>query len=422
MKARIALALTETNQAYANAGITTRMRLVHLEEAPYAETGNITTDRNRLSTNGDGYLDQVHTRRNQFGADIVALLVQNGGGYCGIAQAIMASQSTAFHVTARGCATGYYSFGHETGHLQGMRHDTYVDSGTTPYTYGHGYVHTGGTAAQRWRTVMAYDDRCTSLGYNCTRLQYFSNHLNTYNGAAMGVFATARNYQVANNTDLTVANFRTQVIGNPFASSFNSSSSGWSAVTGSWSLSSSAYLRSTGLANTGATVRHTGKYGDLTYTVRMRRYGTCATCSNRIIIRGNPGSLGSYNVWEPSYLFQYSNSGMYNIVYVNAAGTVTSLKPWTASGAVAMNNWNTLKVVAVGTQLKFYINNVLVYTAFNSGLRVGSVGFGFHRDAAAGTLYVDYANLSNTPTADINPNAEVDQGIELEGGTINQAP
>jgi hypothetical protein len=154
----------------------------------------------------------------------------------------------------------------------------------------------------------------------------------------------------------------------------------------------------------------------------MRRYGTCATCSNRIIIRGNPGSLGSYNVWEPSYLFQYSNSGMYNIVYVNAAGTVTSLKPWTASGAVAMNNWNTLKVVAVGTQLKFYINNVLVYTAFNSGLRVGSVGFGFHRDAAAGTLYVDYANLSNTPTADINPNAEVDQGIELEGGTINQAP
>jgi hypothetical protein len=238
----------------------------------------------------------------------------------------------------------------------------------------------------------------------------------------MGVFATARNYQVANNTDLTVANFRTQVIGNPFASSFNSSASGWSSVNGTWSLYGSAYLRSGGVASNGASVRHTGKYGDLTYTVRMRRYGTCTSCANRIIIRGNPASLVSTNWWKPSYVFQYTNDGQYSIYYVNSAGTNTALRGWTASGAVAMNNWNTLKVVAVGSSLKFYINNILVYTAFNSGLRVGSVGFGFYRDTASGTLYVDYANLSNTPTADINPNADVDQGVELQGGTIDQAP
>jgi hypothetical protein len=121
-------------------------------------------------------------------------------------------------------------------------------------------------------------------------------------------------------------------------------------------------------------------------------------------------------------VFQYTNDGNFSIYYMTSAGTFTTLKPWTASGAIAMNNWNTLKVVAVGRQLKFYINNILVYTAFNSGLRVGSVGFGFYRDAAPGTLYVDYANLSNTPTADINPNADVDQGVELQGGTIDQAP
>jgi hypothetical protein len=422
MKARIALALTETNQAYANAGITTRMRLVHLEEAPYAETGNIVTDRNRLTAHGDGFLDQVHGRRNEFGADIVALLVEDGGGYCGVAQAIMASADTAFHVTARSCATGYYSFGHETGHLQGMRHDRYVDPETVPFAYGHGYVHRGSTTPERWRTIMAYNDWCSSLGYNCTRLQYFSNHLNTYNGAAMGSFSTARNYRVANNTDLTVANFRNQVIGEDFFSNFNSSMSGWSQVNGSWVLYGSAYLRSTGLANLGASIRHASKYGDLTYTVRMRRHGSCTSCSNRIIIRGNPASLVSTNWWKPSYVFQYTNDGNFSIYYMTSAGTFTTLKPWTASGAIAMNNWNTLKVVAVGRQLKFYINNILVYTAFNSGLRVGSVGFGFYRDAAPGTLYVDYANLSNTPTADINPNADVDQGVELQGGTIDQAP
>ena len=160
MKARIALAVAETNTSYANDNITTRLRLVHVEEYAYTETGNLGTDLSRLTNTTDAYFSNVHSLRNTYGADMVGLIVENGGAYCGLANAIMATQANAFQVTDRGCATGYYSFGHEFGHLQGARHDVYVDTSTTPYPYGHGYVHTGTTAAQRWRTIMAYDTKC----------------------------------------------------------------------------------------------------------------------------------------------------------------------------------------------------------------------------------------------------------------------
>ena len=86
------------------------------------------------------------------------------------------------------------------------------------------------------------------------------------------------------------------------------------------------------------------------------------------------------------------------------------------------NGWNTLKVVAVGSSLKFYINNILVWTGSDSSLRTGTVGFGFYRDGTAGTLFVDSASLSTTATADVNPFADVLAGEELVGGSIDQSP
>jgi hypothetical protein len=421
MKARIKLALDETNKSYANAGVTPRLRLVHVRELSYTESGNISTDLNRLAGTSDGYMDDVHSLRNTYGADMVGLIVENGGGYCGIAKAIMASASNAFQVTARDCATGYYSFGHEFGHLQGARHDVYVDPSTTPYAYGHGYVKTGSTTANRWRTVMAYNTKCAALGYNCTRLQYWSNPNKTYNSAAMGD-SQAKNYQVLNTTAYTVANFRTQKIANDFNSSFNANASGWSAVKGAWSLYNSAYYRSVGLANTGASAKRNGTYGDLTYEVRMKRTGTCITCANRVIIRGKPGSLFSTNWWKPSYVFQYTNDGNFSVFEATSAGSTVALKGWTSSSAIVKNGWNKLKVVAVGTSLKFYINGTLVWSGSDSSLKTGQVGFGFFRDANSGALLVDWAKLSTTPTSDFNPFEEVAPGVEIPGGSENQSP
>lgn len=203
MNARIALAVAETNTAYANVGVTPRLRLVYANKTNYSETGNMSTDLSRLRSTNDGYMDEVHTWRNTYAADMVTLFVNNGGSYCGLASAIMANAVTAFQVTALECATGYYSFGHEFGHLQGLRHDMYVDDTLYPYTYGHGYTN----PPKRWRTVMAYNNACTDYGTNCTRLQYFSNPTKTYYGSVLGN-SYAENYRVLNKTAYTVANFR----------------------------------------------------------------------------------------------------------------------------------------------------------------------------------------------------------------------
>jgi len=421
MKARIKLAVDETNTSYANAGVTPRLRLVHVEEVSYTETGDIGTDLDLLRLTWDGYMDNVHSLRNIYGADMVSLIVEKGGGYCGIAAAIMASASNAFQVTVRDCATGYYTFGHEFGHLQGARHDAYVDPNNWPYDYGHGYVHPyTADASKRWRTIMADNNRCSEWGYNCTRLQYWSNPNKTYIGDSMGD-SQSGNYQVLNNTAYTVANFRKQKIGNDFNSSFNSSSSGWAAVNGTWRLYKSAYYRSTGEANLFASAKRNAWYGDLTYEVRMKRSGACATCPNHISVRGVASPLDDIKRWNREYKFAYANSGVFSVLKVDGS-TETALKSWAASSAIVQNGWNTLKVVAVGQLLNFYINDTLVWSGIDPDVKTGQVGFGFYRDADAGELIVNWAKLYTTPLVDLNPVEAVSPGVEVPGGNDKQSP
>lgn len=208
----IDLAVSETNQSYTNSGINQRLRLVHSEEVSYAETGRLTDALNCVSSTTDGCLDSVHTLRNTYGADLVSFWVENGDA-CGLGW-FMGTVSASFErygfsVVARSCATGYYSFGHELGHNMGATHDRYVDSSATPYPYNHGYVNT----SARWRTVMAYNNACSDIGKNCTRIQYWSNPTLLYGGNVLGD-SGADNHQVLNNTAQTVANFRASVSNN----------------------------------------------------------------------------------------------------------------------------------------------------------------------------------------------------------------
>jgi len=213
--AEIQLAIDETNTSYANSNVIQRLRLVHSAQVSYTETGALGTDLGRLQGPSDGFMDNVHTLRNTYGADLVSLWVENGGNYCGIAY-IMTTVSSFFEnyafsvVVDRGCATGYYSFGHEFGHNMGARHDWYVDpTNNSPFTYNHGYVDPGNL----WRTVMAYRNDCGS----CPRVQYWSNPNVTYSGVPMGVpegqFHAADNHKTLDNTAYTIANFRSSVVG-----------------------------------------------------------------------------------------------------------------------------------------------------------------------------------------------------------------
>jgi peptidyl-Asp metalloendopeptidase len=199
---RIQLAVDETNQSYVNSGININMVRVHTAQVTYNEANRSFSQHvNALRSTTDGIMDVVHTWRNTYAADVVVLVV-NDSEACGMAAAIKATASYAFAAAHYTCITGYYSFGHEIGHLQGARHDRFVDSSTSPYAYGHGFI----PSAKNWRTIMAYGNNCS----NCTRIQWWSNPLKTYpsTGQVMGTAAYEDNARVLNGTASTVAAFR----------------------------------------------------------------------------------------------------------------------------------------------------------------------------------------------------------------------
>lgn len=209
----INLAVSETNDGYARSNIAQRMRLVHTEEVDYSETNLNGTSLDwykaldNLTSKTDGKIDQIHALRDTYRADLVVMLV-NDVTYCGLAwlmkPASTSFESMGFSVVSRSCATGYYSFGHETGHNMGAHHDRYSTNDSGAYSYSYGYQ----APDNSFRTVMAYN--CPS-GY-CPRINNWSNPDIYYNGKPTGVSASssnsADNHLTLNNTAVYVANFR----------------------------------------------------------------------------------------------------------------------------------------------------------------------------------------------------------------------
>jgi hypothetical protein len=209
IKALANLAVIETNLAYANSGVFQRLQLAHLALLAYTESGSFSTDLGRLQAVQDGYLDDAHALRDQYGADLVSLLVGQDRQYCGIAYLMNAAlvgpgfAPWAFSVVGQDCAAGYYSFGHELGHNMGSQHDRANAGSAGAYTYSYGYQ----DPQARFRTIMAYN--CPG---GCPRIPYFSNPAVGYLGLPTGINSmapnSADNDQTLNNTALVVANFR----------------------------------------------------------------------------------------------------------------------------------------------------------------------------------------------------------------------
>jgi hypothetical protein len=248
----INLSMSETNTSYSNSDITHRIRLVHTALVEHTEVGNFSTNLTNLRTGAAAGLGGVLALRNQYGADLVTMLVHpSAPNACGIAY-VMTSLTTAFEpfgysVTDTSCLSPNFTFAHELGHNMGAQHDWYVSSATLPFTYAHGFVNTD--EGFRWRTIMSYNDRCTVQGFNCSRLLSWANpaprlnlfcaagnftcrtnlwHLpgttiplgvpgGTKSDCRVGIITDigcdADNRRTLNNTALTVANLRTAVLG-----------------------------------------------------------------------------------------------------------------------------------------------------------------------------------------------------------------
>lgn len=207
------------NAAYANSGISTRLRLtgsVLYANSQAAE--GVPLDSALKAVTLDS---QVAAQRDAYAADLVSLLRvfhQTEADGCGLSWIMQTNDGGfspfAFSVVKVGADGPYYchntTFVHELAHNMGCAHDRANANGSTgvyPYSFGYTYgpydgVSSFGTIMSYWRPVITY----------------FSTPLITYQGVAIGISGgpsgndnptiSADNTRTINNTRTTVANFR----------------------------------------------------------------------------------------------------------------------------------------------------------------------------------------------------------------------
>lgn len=198
--AAIATAITNFNTALQNSGVTNLMiNLVYAGEINYTESGNINTDLTRLRNETDGFMDEVHTLRTTYGADLCGLVTATPTNTCGLGYLNTSStnyfRDAAFTVSLRNCVVSNYTLAHEMAHNMGFQHDWYVSQSNVPCEHHHGYVNktaiqngASSTPDERWRTIMAYNNECaTVIGSACTRINRWANPQKSYNGDVTGI-------------------------------------------------------------------------------------------------------------------------------------------------------------------------------------------------------------------------------------------
>ena len=194
-RALIDLFIASANQAFEDSGISPRLVLAHSALVDYAgETPSI--DLHRLRNPDDGYMDEIHSLRNEHAADLVHLLTDAPEAARGIAY-LMRQESLLYEASAFAVSAGDSEkvFTHEIGHNFGMAHDRYVHGSLRAiYPYAYGYVNEGAfdsdaSSEALWFTVMGYYDRCSDAGLDCERLLRFSNPDQSYLGDPLGVTA-----------------------------------------------------------------------------------------------------------------------------------------------------------------------------------------------------------------------------------------
>merc|ERR1711962_455608 len=198
MNTFIDLIFVETNQGYINSEIPVRVQLHDVKPHPTLVDEE---DSIQLLNKFEDSMSQAELLNC---ADSAALLIKNFDS-CGIANFDVTSSCRTYSVTAKGCATGYYSFGHEIGHNFGSDHDPASVTSPSGDKYGHLILPTSAQEFDGYRTIMAYN----AFGhYN--RVNYYSNPdvIFPTTGTATGVTGVSNNARV-----ITATRFAMSVCG-----------------------------------------------------------------------------------------------------------------------------------------------------------------------------------------------------------------
>jgi hypothetical protein len=214
----IGLLLSKAQLVLDNSNTLLTIQLVHSEQVSYTELNNV-DDLNNLKGTDDGYMDNVHSLRDYYLADLVVLLeeIDYTGGQGYLLSTISGSPAYAFSLTRVQQASWTYTTIHEIGHNLGCHHHKLqnVQPGPGLYDYSAGWRWTGSDDGH-YCSVMTYPDgKYFEDGITHERVPYFSNPGILYKGITTGDATNGDNARTIRQTKSVVSGYRTHPITAP---------------------------------------------------------------------------------------------------------------------------------------------------------------------------------------------------------------
>lgn len=216
-------AMATANLIAVNSELDIEFRLVHSRRIEYTESGNSALDLERLTaapgfnpfgSESAGYMDEVHSLRDQYGADLVALFTETDdtGGLAWIINRISGVEQYAFSITRVQQASGR-THAHEMGHNFGNLHSRNqnvnpAEDGTGLFDYSTGWRWTGNDGFE-YASVMTYLE-------GASQALLFSNPDVLYEGVPSGSyegeFAPADNARSMRQVQHVVEDYRAETV------------------------------------------------------------------------------------------------------------------------------------------------------------------------------------------------------------------
>ncbi|MDW7759794.1 MAG: M12 family metallo-peptidase [Acidobacteriota bacterium] len=218
----IAQAMAKAKLGLDNSNTFLTMFLVRSFEVNYTESGSSNTDLERLTYHAgydpwnrdpDRYMEEVHTWRNQYGADLVSLfaLVSDTGGLAWLLNSGSGRPHFGFSLTrVQQAATGYTHI-HEMGHNMGCHHhkEQNVQPGPGLFGFSAGWRWVGNDAL-RYCSIMTYaSGSYFTDGQTHTQVAHFSSPNILHQSVPTGHGTNGDNARTIREVKHAVAAYRT---------------------------------------------------------------------------------------------------------------------------------------------------------------------------------------------------------------------
>lgn len=207
----IGLIMARSQLALDNSSTLLTLQLVHSEQVNYNELNN-GGDLDNLTQSGDGFMDNVHSLRNTYCADLVVLLenMDFAGGQGWILSSTEGDPERAFSVNRVQQSSWGYTVIHEIGHNLGCGHHKLQKTQPGPglFSYSAGWRWTG-TDNGKYCSIMTYwTGEEFNDGIDHRTVLYFSNPGIQYQGVSTGDATNGDNARTIRQTKSVVAAYR----------------------------------------------------------------------------------------------------------------------------------------------------------------------------------------------------------------------